>query len=352
MRRNLAVLFALSLLALAGFTAAMPGSVGALVDTVATNDGVCDNLDTGHLSAGNATSTTITAPVGMVIVKVCVKAGSDNQGLGPEYTTFDPGVSSVTISHSSGKEISHYSVDYEPAPDDTETETTTPETGTIIITKQTDPDGDPTSFSFSATYGTFSLSDGQSNNSGPLAPGTYAVFEFVPAGWTLTGTTCSDGEIRTRISLEAGQTVTCTVTNTKNQDTTTTTTTETEPPGRCPPGQGPFAGKDGEPGNQECCPDANNDQKCDSAPPPPTTTVTPPPTTTTPVTPPVVQPPATTTPETVSPTPDKAPAAKSKKQPKKQPKLKPPPPGAPPGAPPICPVGKQTSSKCGVQGSG
>lgn len=63
-----------------------------------------------------------------------------------------------------------------------------------------------------------------------------------------------------------------TPTDTTPTTTTPTTPTETTPttPGpRCPAGQGPFAGKDGdetEPGhNQECCPDSNNDQKCDTA---------------------------------------------------------------------------------------
>ncbi len=77
---------------------------------------MCPNLDTGHLSAGNATSLTIFAPEGQVIVQVCVKAGSTQQGNGPEFTDFDPGVTQTTISHTSGKEISHYSVKYGPPP--------------------------------------------------------------------------------------------------------------------------------------------------------------------------------------------------------------------------------------------
>ena len=49
-------------------------------------------------------------------------------------------------------------------------------------------------------------------------------------------------------------------TDTETTETETTTTTDVD---RCPPGEGPFAGKDGEPGNQECCPDVDNNQKCD-----------------------------------------------------------------------------------------
>jgi hypothetical protein len=100
--------------------------------------------------------------------------------------------------------------------DTTDTTHTDTDTGRIIIEKQTIPDGDPQSFSFTASYGDFSLTDGQQNDSGPLAPGTYAVFEFPPTGWTLTSSVCSGGEVRTRIELAAGETVTCVVTNTKN----------------------------------------------------------------------------------------------------------------------------------------
>ncbi len=58
----------------------------------------------------------------------------------------------------------------------------------IIVVKQTDPDGDPQAFDFSASYDGdgFQLTDGQSNDSGDLAPGTYSVAETVPAGWDQT----------------------------------------------------------------------------------------------------------------------------------------------------------------------
>ena len=84
--------------------------------TVGAQEQVCPNLDTGHLSAGNQTSVTITAPEGKVIVQVCVKAGSVEQGDGPEFTNLNPGVTQTTISHTSGKEISHYSVKFADAP--------------------------------------------------------------------------------------------------------------------------------------------------------------------------------------------------------------------------------------------
>ena len=66
--------------------------------------------------------------------------------------------------------------------------------GKIIVEKQTLPNGDPQVFSFTASYDGdgFSLADGQQNDSGLLAPGTYSVSETVPAGWDLESAVCSD----------------------------------------------------------------------------------------------------------------------------------------------------------------
>src|SRR5207249_4764096 len=61
----------------------------------------------------------------------------------------------------------------------------------------------------------FALSDGQSNKSAPLNPGTYSVSETPLAGWDLTGATCDNGNSTGAITLAAGQTLTCTFTNTQ-----------------------------------------------------------------------------------------------------------------------------------------
>ncbi|HEY9324247.1 MAG TPA: hypothetical protein VIP50_04885 [Agromyces sp.] len=101
---------------------ATKGSDGQLKQKLAgdcgdeTPDKVCDPLDTGHLSANGKKSLLITAPTGKLIAEVCVKAGSVKQGNGPEYTTVTPPSKTYTISHSSGKDISHYSVRYVDAP--------------------------------------------------------------------------------------------------------------------------------------------------------------------------------------------------------------------------------------------
>lgn len=60
--------------------------------------------------AGNHTSLQILAPADTLIAGYCVKAGSANQGDGPEHYIVDPAATQVTISHSSGKAISHYTL--------------------------------------------------------------------------------------------------------------------------------------------------------------------------------------------------------------------------------------------------
>lgn len=86
----------------------------------------------------------------------------------------------------------------------------TPTTGNIVIQKLTSPSGSPQSFTFTPSYGApFSLTDGQSNDSGALTPGTYSVAETPVTGWTTA--TSSDPA---NIVVLAGQTTTVTFTNT------------------------------------------------------------------------------------------------------------------------------------------
>ncbi|MES2971305.1 MAG: hypothetical protein V4702_03230 [Patescibacteria group bacterium] len=85
----------------------------------------------------------------------------------------------------------------------------------IVVIKQTIPAGDLTLFTFVANYDNdgFSLSDGQSNDSGDLNPGAYSVSETVPVGWVLDSATCSNQQNPGSLTLAAGQTITCTFTN-------------------------------------------------------------------------------------------------------------------------------------------
>lgn len=100
-----------------------------------TNDGVCQP-QTDHLfPSGDIGEITVTAPEGKLISGYCVKAGSAQQGNGPEYVTLDPPAESVTITHSSGKDISHYIVFYVDKPTTTtipEVTTTAPEVTTTV----------------------------------------------------------------------------------------------------------------------------------------------------------------------------------------------------------------------------
>jgi hypothetical protein len=105
------------------------------------NDGqVCPAGDSGKIDvSGDHTSLTLTAPDGKLISGYCVKAGSANQGLGPEFVTVDPPQKTVTITHSSGKDISHYSLSYVDDDETTTTETeTTPTETTPTETTETE----------------------------------------------------------------------------------------------------------------------------------------------------------------------------------------------------------------------
>ena len=59
---------------------------------------------------GIVKSITVTAPEGKLIAGYCVKAGSAKQGDGPESFVLQPPVEEITFGHSSGKDISHYTI--------------------------------------------------------------------------------------------------------------------------------------------------------------------------------------------------------------------------------------------------
>lgn len=75
---------------------------------------VCDGLTSGKIdTTGSPASVTITASEGYLIDEYCVKAGSVEQGNGPQYHEVNPPVASLTITYTDkdgkGKAISHYS---------------------------------------------------------------------------------------------------------------------------------------------------------------------------------------------------------------------------------------------------
>lgn len=94
--------------------------------------------------------------------------------------------------------------------------------GNIIVTKQTNPDGDPTQFSVTASgtgtvHGTSTQSVTDNNSvTFVVSHGTYDVNESVPAGWSVDESACQDLVISGNTPLVNGvPTVSCTITNTK-----------------------------------------------------------------------------------------------------------------------------------------
>lgn len=93
--------------------------------------------------------------------------------------------------------------------------------GSIIVEKQTTPNADGASFSFTGDAAG-SITDGQQITVGSLIPGTYTSTESALAGWSLDSIVCNDqnssGDLNTRtatFNVEAGETVKCTFNNTK-----------------------------------------------------------------------------------------------------------------------------------------
>ncbi|NHC24578.1 hypothetical protein G6553_15535, partial [Nocardioides sp. IC4_145] len=78
-----------------------------------STDQVCAPLSSGKIDTkGDPMAVTVHAPAGKMIVGYCVKAGSAQQGNGPVTADLGKPVHTLTITHPSGKAVSHYSVRY------------------------------------------------------------------------------------------------------------------------------------------------------------------------------------------------------------------------------------------------
>jgi LPXTG-motif cell wall-anchored protein len=78
------------------------------------SDQICEGLDSTKINLdGEQETFEISAEEGFVITGFCVKSGDDNSDGGPEYYLVDPPTNTVTISHSTGRDISHYSFSFE-----------------------------------------------------------------------------------------------------------------------------------------------------------------------------------------------------------------------------------------------
>lgn len=125
-------------------------SAGPATATNQPNEGeqVCPGYDSGKIDVtGERMTITLTAPAGKLISAYCVKAGSAQDGDGPQHVTLVTPLPSVAISYTStvsnkGKAISHYSVRYVAAtPTSAPTSTSTP---TPTPTPTPEPTPEPT----------------------------------------------------------------------------------------------------------------------------------------------------------------------------------------------------------------
>jgi hypothetical protein len=155
------------------------------------NDGqVCPPGDSGKIDVGGShASVTVTAPDGKLISGYCVKAGSENQGNGPESVTVDPPQKTVTISHSSGKDVSHYSVTYVDEEETTTTETETTPTETTP-TETTPTETTPTETTPTETTPT-TPSDTTPTETTPTTPTSTTPTSTTPTQTTTSETTTS-----------------------------------------------------------------------------------------------------------------------------------------------------------------
>ena len=186
----------------------------------ADGDGSPAVCKTGLQASGTQDEMTFTASAGKIVDGVCIKSGQLHTGVLSDglyengcYEVSGVGTQTVTVKRVGDpgpdcQEISHVDVlvtDEPPA-----------EPGNIIVKKEvTQGSATDKSFVFTASYDGdgFSLSHGQSNDSGDLTAGTYSVSETVPTGWQLKSKTCSDGSDPSSISLQESETVTCTFVN-------------------------------------------------------------------------------------------------------------------------------------------
>jgi uncharacterized repeat protein (TIGR01451 family) len=207
---------------------------------------------TGDITPSNNTSTanvTVRCPGSITVKKVTIPAGSSEEfdflfegedgftlthGGQEVFENLDPGSYTVSETVPAGWDLE--SIDCGEAVVETQGSTVTidlaeneavtctfvnEKDSEIIVEKQTIPNGDPTKFTFSASWseGTFQLGDGEQKASGDLEPGQYVIGENVPLGWDLTGVNCGvpiqqEGSSIV-VNLGPGQVITCVFTNTK-----------------------------------------------------------------------------------------------------------------------------------------
>jgi uncharacterized repeat protein (TIGR02543 family) len=161
-------------------------------------------------------------PVGIYTVTELPKPGwelTNVQVDGTTNYTLNLNTRTLTFTLGAGQTIDLYFVN---------TERIGPEPGSISVTKLTSPSNSETPFSFiiSAPPGTFSLTDGTTWQSGPLAPGNYTLTEIAQPGWDLANIIINDpthnsyvdlATCTVFIAIDPGETITILYQNTKQQ---------------------------------------------------------------------------------------------------------------------------------------
>ena len=190
-----------------------------------TLDQVCGGLSSGKIDvSGTYKTITVTAPEGKLISRYCVKAGSINQGLGPEYVVVNPPAKSVTISHSSDKDISHYSIEYINSTTTTSSTTTSSSSTTstsIATTTTTQPTTTTTQPTTTTTSSTTTTTTQPTTTTSSTTPTTEPT----------TTTSSTTTTVPTTTTLNSTTTTVPTTTSITSSTTTPTTvvTSNTEP---------------------------------------------------------------------------------------------------------------------------
>jgi hypothetical protein len=198
-----------------------PGLAGFRMFADYDNDGI---LDAGEPfddtdDSGNYSIANINPPDGNYSIREKLTAGAGNGGwtcsqptttiLNGDFNCAYVDIDSSDTPNATGKDFGNY---------------TKP---TVIVEKQTVPDGATASFDFTATIpgkASFSLTDGQSNSTS-VVPGVYTATESALVGWSLTDITCSgdtvapnssDAGSTATFNAQSGETITCVFTNTRD----------------------------------------------------------------------------------------------------------------------------------------
>ncbi len=190
---------------------------------------VVDTLPLGVTVGSIAASQGTCSRVGSIVT--CLLGQINRDGTARITIVVNPGTSVRTITNTA--RVSSELRDLDES-DNNDSETTQVVTGaTIVVAKETMPDGSTASFCLTGAI-TTCLTDGQ-GQSATVAPGTHTVSELVPSGWDATAVDCVDpssdstgspvpvapgGTATATYRVAAGESVRCTFINTQRGSVT------------------------------------------------------------------------------------------------------------------------------------